>query len=182
MYKKASDSKKSDAFLLPRHTLEASDYSKIGPFLHNLGDPIYRRPVDFSPATLYIKIDRSTSNRSFFSLTSPTLSNMSALMYNIVIQPIMRGWRYCSNLYDDSLDDWITHLGNQLNVPRSYQHPRVIWQCWMLRSTCDHADYVSNMYILLNDAMMTPMQADTIQIDHIETELNSHILSKPSVE
>jgi hypothetical protein len=44
LYKKASDSKKSDAFLLSRHTLEASDYSKIGPFLHNLGDPtIYSR-------------------------------------------------------------------------------------------------------------------------------------------
>ena len=33
--------KKSDAFLLQRHTLEASDYSKIRPFLHNLDDPTF---------------------------------------------------------------------------------------------------------------------------------------------
>jgi hypothetical protein len=37
--KKRPIPKKSDAFHMQHHTLEASDYSKIGPFLHNLGDP-----------------------------------------------------------------------------------------------------------------------------------------------
>jgi hypothetical protein len=39
-FKKRPIQQKSDAFLLQRHTLEPSDYYKIGPFLHDPGDPI----------------------------------------------------------------------------------------------------------------------------------------------